>query len=194
MKNFLAITVAAILMVGCGGQYVLLKNGQNVSESETKNDELSCKRDAASLFPYAAAVSGSGAQSGGGSANCNQYGNRIDCSMSGGYASSSIKTSDGNASNREKHYKLCMAALGYKWEFVENDTISDSADFDSATMSSDLNVFKECENNLDCGQGETCRSTNGGGTECRKRGGSVVYKRQENMGCTLYVELGLPAR
>lgn len=181
MKSFLAITVVAMLTVSCGGQYVLLKNGQNVSESETKNDELSCKRDAASLFPYAAAVSGSGVQSGGGSANCNQYVNRIDCSMSGGYATSSITTSDGNASNREKHYKLCMAALGYKWEFVADG--NDAGNYDVATSTNEPTAIMGCKSNSDCGQGEACRSTKGGGTECRGSGTSLDYKRQTKNEC-----------
>lgn len=161
MRNFLAIIAAAMLICGCGGQWVTLKNGQSVSESEINKDKLYCQREAAVLFPYSAAINSSGGSSSStSSTNCTKYGSSVDCTTyGGGYRAPTVTTADGNASNREKYYRSCLNALGHKLEFIPDVS-------DVTTSTNLLSTGSYCTTNSDCGSGEICMRPNHGGGEC----------------------------
>lgn len=161
MRNFLAITAAAMIIAGCGGQWVTLKNGQSVSESEISRDKLNCQREAALLFPYSAAINSSGGSSPiTSSTNCTKFGSSVDCTTyRGGYSAPTVTTADGNASNREKYYRSCLDALGHKLEFIP--------DVSNVTTSTNLlSAGSYCTTNSDCGSGEICMRPNHGVGEC----------------------------
>lgn len=185
MKNILSMTVAAMLALGCvSGHWITLKNGQEVSQSEIDKDNLHCLERAALIYPYAAAISSSGSgTSGQSSTNCSKFGSGVNCTTTGGgYTAPTISTADGNITNRVNYYKTCITALGYKQIFIQDPEIGR----DAATSNHERPVIIGCKFGSDsgCGQGESCRSAKGGGTECRKSDGSSTYERPVIVDCT----------
>lgn len=156
---------AAILVAGCAaGHWVLLKHGQPADVAETRADTITCERDAAITYPFAPVTTSKGGGSSSRSqTNCSSFGDSLDCvTYGGGNTAPTVTTSDGNERSRKKFYESCMAALGYEKLFIRDRTASANA------VSADSQaVRRSCEKSADCQAGQNCRSTSGGGTECR---------------------------
>lgn len=164
-------------LAGCStDKWVVLKNGQTVSETEMNMDGLKCEREAAATYPYVpVSVSIADGSSSESNTVCAPWGNTIRCTTSGGRTSAPlVLTRDANSDKREQFQKSCMTALGYRRVTVQPDT-GDA--HPAATTSYTLRPVRACESNTDCEQGKSCRSTIGGGTECRKASAEIMACR-----------------
>lgn len=165
-KNFLPLALTAFF-VGCATEaWVIQKNGQVVSEAELNMDKYRCEREAAAAYPYAPeSVSIPSGYSSGSSTTCVPVGNTIRCNTSGGATPApQVLSYDGNSSRRKEFQERCMAALGYQRVQIQTP---EASEYVPTTSNYSRPAIRNCETNADCGVGKSCRSSEGGGTECR---------------------------
>lgn len=167
--------VSPIFMSGCA-QYQWQKYG--ATQSDFNRDTYECETEAAIIYPTQIVTqqvtSGYTTPSttncyGTGSAYGNSgyiYGNsNTNCTtIPGQYVPGITARVDVNVNNRAQAAKQCMYARG--WQLIRVDQTARNTNSSANTYDDRKSIF-ECEISADCGQGRSCRSRKGGGTECR---------------------------
>ncbi len=143
MKNtlllFSTIFVAFLTISGCG-RFVVVKNGQPVSQQEYSQAQAQCQAKASQLFPYVAVTKttvtpnpyyqmSQSLNQQTTNTNCYSLGNNLNCTSRtqapttlGNIPSHDVSstTTDGNESNRRQYMQNCISGMGYQEVFVKD--------------------------------------------------------------------------
>ncbi len=145
----LIVPFVTIFLIACGPSFVWVKEG--ATKEGFEKDVLQCK--------YEASVATSSYSTG-----------RIAGST---YGAISQGIAEGIAVGTRKNelIQLCLQAKGYTKDYSGPHRSNDNLSSSNRAIDKNDSVLNsmECQTSSDCGEGESCRSKGGGGTECRLR-------------------------